>query len=169
MPTPPRLPDRPAPADTTPAAVAATLDAGADDRLPGTDARERHPHRRTRPPAADGRPGTADLRAGGWLTTVLRPAGTLDRPALNRLSQALARLAASSDMVVVDLTAAQVAAPRALARSLQAPALELQQPGRCLLLVGVPPALAAELDRAAVRVATLAAETLAGTLPLPAI
>jgi hypothetical protein len=97
MPTPTRLPDRPAPADTTPAAVAAMLDAGADDRLPGTDARERHPHRRTRtrPPAADGRPGTADLRAGGWLTTVLRPAGTLDRPALNRLSRALARLAAA--------------------------------------------------------------------------
>jgi hypothetical protein len=76
-------------------------------------------------------------------------------------------------MVIVDLTATQVAAPRALARSLQAPALELQQPGRCLLLVGVPPALAAELDRAAVRVATLAAGTLAagtlaaGTLPLP--
>jgi hypothetical protein len=80
----------------------------------------------------DGRPGTADLQAGGWLTTVLRPAGTLDRPALDRLSQALARLAASSDMVIVDrlsqalarlaassdmvivdLTATQVAAPRA--------------------------------------------------------
>jgi hypothetical protein len=115
--------------------------------------------------SSDTPPGTADLRAGGWLTTVLRPAGTLDRPALNRLSQALDRLAASSDMVVVDLTATQVAAPRVLARSLRAPALELQQPGRCLLLVGVPPDLAAELDRAAVRVATLAAET----LPLPAM
>lgn len=106
------------------------------------------------------RTGSADLQAGGWLTTVLRPAGTLDRPALHRLSQALDRLAASSDMVVVDLTATQVAAPRALASSLQAPALELQQAGRCLLLVGVPPDLAAELDRAAVQAATIPAETL---------
>jgi hypothetical protein len=104
--------------------------------------------------------GTAERRAGGWLTTVLRPAGTLDRPALNRLSQALDRLAASSDMLIVDLTATWVAVPRALARSLRAPARELQQPGRCLLLIGAPPDLAAELDRAAIQVATLAAETL---------
>jgi hypothetical protein len=111
--------------------------------------------------SADARPGTLDFQAGGWLTTVLRPAGVLDVPALNRLSQALAGLAASSDMVIVDLTATQVAAPRALAQSWQAPAVDLQQPGRCLLLVGAPPELLAELDRAAVRVATLAA----GTLP----
>jgi hypothetical protein len=114
---------------------------------------------RSRRMITDPRPGNADLEADGWLTTVLRPAGTLDQPALDRLSEALARLAATSDMVIVDLTATHVAAPRALARSLQAPALELRQPGRCLLLVGAPPDLLAELDRAAVRVASLAADT----------
>jgi hypothetical protein len=113
---------------------------------------------RSRRMITDPRPSNADLKADGWLTTVLRPAGTLNRPALSRLSEALGRLAASSDMVIVDLTATHVAAPHALARSLQAPALELWQPERCLLLVGAPPHLLAELDRAAVRVATLAAD-----------
>jgi hypothetical protein len=98
---------------------------------------------------------TAEVEEDGWLTTVLRPAGTLNRPALDRLSRALTTLAASSDMVIVDLTAAHVAAPGALARTLHAPAVELQQPGRCLLLIGAPPDLLAELDRAAVRVAVL--------------
>jgi hypothetical protein len=99
-------------------------------------------------------PGPA---AGGWLTTVLRPAGALDHPTLSRLSQTLDRLAANSDMVILDLTAAHVAVPRALAGKLQTPALKLDQPGRCLLLVGAPPGLLAELDRAAISVATLAA------------
>ena len=67
-------------------------------------------------------------------------------------------------MVILDLTAAHVAVPRELARSLQTPALELDQPGRCLLLVGAPPDLVAELDHAAISVATLAA----GSLPLAA-
>jgi hypothetical protein len=107
-------------------------------------------------------PGPA---ASGWLTSILRPAGTLDHRALSRLSQALDRLAASSDMVILDLTAVHVAVPRELARNLQTPALELDQPGRCLLLVGAPPDLVAELDHAAISVATLAA----GSLPLAAI
>jgi hypothetical protein len=92
----------------------------------------------------------------------LRPAGTLDHPALSRVIQTLDRLAANSDMVILDLTAVHVAVPRALARNLQTPALQLDQPGRCLLLVGAPPDLIAELDRAAISVATLAA----GSLPL---
>jgi hypothetical protein len=110
------------------------------------------------------RPGDAGLEAGGWLTTVLRPAGTLDRLARRRLSRALGRLTASCDMVVVDLTATQVEAPRALARNLRACALELERSGRCLLLVGASLDLVAELDRTAVPVATLAA----GSLLLPA-
>lgn len=108
-------------------------------------------------------PGNADAEAGGWLTTVLRPAGKLDRAARRRLGQALDHLAASSDMVVIDLTATRIAAPRALARNLRAPALEFQRAGRCLLVVGAPPDLMAELDRAAVPVATIAADS----VPLP--
>jgi hypothetical protein len=95
--------------------------------------------------------------AGGWLTTVLRPAGKLDRPARRRLAEALGHLAAGCDMVIVDLTATQVTAPRALARNLRAPALELDRAGRCLLLVGAAPSLVAELDRISIPVATLAA------------
>jgi len=107
-------------------------------------------------------PSSPGPAADGWLTTVLRPAGTLDHPALSRVIQTLDRLAANSDMVILDLTAVHVAVPRALARNLQTPALQLDQPGRCLLLVGAPPDLIAELDRAAISVATLAA----GSLPL---
>lgn len=92
-----------------------------------------------------------------WLTTVLRPAGPLDGPMRHRLLEALSHLAASCDMAVVDLTATDVAAPHALARGLRAPALEFERAGRCLLLVGASSGLVAELDRAAVPVATLAA------------
>ena len=111
------------------------------------------------------RAGDADPEAGGWLTAVLRQAGTLDRLASRRLSQAVSHLAASCDMVVIDLTATDVAAPRALAGNLRPSALELARAGRCLLLVGAPPGLVAELDRSAVPVATLAADS--PLLPAP--
>ena len=97
-----------------------------------------------------------------WLTTFLRPAGELDELAGRRLGETLAHLAASSDMAVLDLTAAQVPHPRAFARSLRAPAAEFERAGRCLLLVGASARLAAELDREAVPVATLADSALAG-------
>jgi hypothetical protein len=100
----------------------------------------------------------------GWLTTILRPAGALDPSALGRLSAALCHLAAASDMVIVDLTAADIASPRRLVMSLRAPAAGLDGTGRCLLLVGASPALAAELNRAAVPAVTLAAGTLPGTV-----
>ena len=96
---------------------------------------------------------------GRWLTAVLRPAGTLDQAALRGLSESLGHLAASSNMVIVDLTAAVVASPRAFARDLRAPARTFEQAGQCLLLLGASPALAAELDRYAVPVITLAADT----------
>jgi hypothetical protein len=101
---------------------------------------------------------------GGWLTTILRPAGALDHAALGRLSEALGHLAASSDMVIVDLTAADVSSPRTLARNLLAPALKFDRAGRCLLVLGASPELTAELDRTAVPVITLAADA----LPVPA-
>jgi hypothetical protein len=108
--------------------------------------------------------GVAAREQRGWLTTILRPAGPLDQPGLRRLTEALGALAASCDMVIVDLTAAGVGSPHTLARRLRAPALRFQLAGGCLLLVGASPALAEELDRAAVPVVTLAADA----LPLPA-
>jgi hypothetical protein len=92
----------------------------------------------------------------GWFTSTVRPAGPLDHAALARLSEALGALEPSSDMVVVDLTAADVRDPRDLARHLLAPARRFDQAGRCLLLVGGSPRLTAELNRAAVPVVTLA-------------
>jgi hypothetical protein len=97
-----------------------------------------------------------------WLTTVLRPVGLLDRSGLERLGLALGILVACSDMVVIDLTAATVTSPQALARTLMAPSVKLDQAGRCLLLRGVPPQVRAELDRAAAPVVALAEDTLPG-------
>lgn len=105
-----------------------------------------------------------DRGQGGWLTTVLRPAGRLDRPALDRLSAALGHVAASTDMVIIDLTAAEVTAPRALAQTMRAPAHRLQQAGGCLLVVGAPAGLMAELSRATIPVTAFPS----GSLPLPA-
>jgi hypothetical protein len=95
----------------------------------------------------------------GWFTTTVRPAGPLDHAALARLSETLGALEPSSDMVVVDLTAADVRDPRGLARHLLAPARRFDQAGRCMLVVGASPGLTAELGRAAVPVVTLDADT----------
>jgi hypothetical protein len=105
-----------------------------------------------------------DLEQSGWLTTVLRPAGVLDQPALDRLSAALGHVAVSTDMVIIDLTAAEVTAPAALAQTMRAPARQLQQAGGCLLVVGAPAGLMAELGRATVAVTAFGR----GSLPLPA-
>jgi anti-anti-sigma regulatory factor len=96
----------------------------------------------------------------GWFTTTVRPAGPLDHAALARLSETLGVLEPSSDMVVIDLTAADVRDPRSLARHLLAPARRFDQAGRCLLLVGASPRLMAELNRAVVPVVTVTAEAL---------
>lgn len=95
-----------------------------------------------------------------WLTTTLRPAGSLDGAAVRRLGAALGQLAVASDMVIVDLAAVGVRDPRALARTLREPAAEFERAGRCLLVVGASPALTAELDRAQVPVATLVGDAL---------
>jgi hypothetical protein len=96
----------------------------------------------------------------GWFTTIVRPAGVLGHAALARLSAELGVLEPSSDMVVVDLTAADVQDPRSLARHLLAPARRFDEAGRCLLLVGASPRLTAELSQAAVPVVTLAPDAL---------
>ncbi|MFY9851651.1 MAG: hypothetical protein WAK83_29135 [Trebonia sp.] len=95
----------------------------------------------------------------GWFTTTVRPAGPLDHAALARLSETLGALEPSSDMVVVDLTAADVRDPRGLARHLLAPARRFDQAGRYMLVVGASPGLKAELHHAAVPVVTLDPDT----------
>jgi hypothetical protein len=109
--------------------------------------------------AAVGATASAAADQGRWLTAILRPAGTLDKAALRGLSESLGHLAATSNMVIVDLTAAVVASPRTFARDLRAPARTFEEAGQCLLLLGASPALTAELDRLAVPVITLAADT----------
>jgi len=102
--------------------------------------------------------GAADQ--GRWLTAILRPAGTMDRAALRGLSESLGHLASSSNMIIVDLTAAVVGKPGAFARDLLAPARLFERTGQCLLLVGASPELTAALDRYAVPVVTLAADSI---------
>jgi hypothetical protein len=135
------------------------------DRSELAEARRARQSRQARRSAA---PTTASTAAGAlastaadegrWLTAILRPAGTLDRAALRGLSESLGHLASSSNMVIVDLTAAVVSSPRTFARDLLAPARTFEETGQCLLLLGASPALAAELDRHAVPVITLAAD-----------
>lgn len=43
-----------------------------------------------------------------WLTTILRPAGSLDGAAVRRLGAAHGHLAAVSDMIIVDLAAVAI-------------------------------------------------------------
>ena len=97
---------------------------------------------------------------GRWLTAILRPAGTMDRAALRGLSESLGHLASSSNMIIVDLTAAIVGKPGAFARDLLAPARAFERAGQCLLLLGASAELAAALDRYAVPVVTLAADSI---------
>ena len=97
---------------------------------------------------------------GRWLTAILRPAGSMDRAALRGLSESLGHLASSSNMIIVDLTAAVVCQPGAFARDLLAPARLFERAGQCLLLLGASPELTAALDRYAVPVVTLAADAL---------
>jgi len=102
--------------------------------------------------------GAADQ--GRWLTAILRPAGTMDRAALRGLSESLGHLASTSNMIIVDLTAAVVCKPGAFARALLAPARAFERAGQCLLLLGASPELTAALDRYAVPVVTLAADSI---------
>ena len=122
---------------------------GGPGRAGGPGSRPRRPSGRRQSTAAD---------EGRWLTAILRPAGTLDKAALRGLSESLGHLAGSSNMVIVDLTAAVVGSPRTFARDLLAPARTFEEAGQCLLLLGASPELTAELDRHAVPVITLAAD-----------
>ena len=63
-------------------------------------------------------------RDGIWLTAMLRPAGELAGRAIERFIEDLVDLAQRANIVVVNLVAATVPAPAALARA-------LRRPGRC--------------------------------------
>jgi hypothetical protein len=110
--------------------------------------------------AAVGAAATEAADQGRWLTAILRPAGSMDRAALRGLSESLGHLASSSNMIIVDLTAAVVCKPGAFARDLLAPARLFERAGQCLLLLGASPELSAALDRYRVPVVTLAADAL---------
>lgn len=90
-----------------------------------------------------------------WLTAILRPVGELVGRALERFAASLSALAENTNLVVVDLAAAVVPAPEALAEALRRPAGLLSAPDRCLLLVGADPALLRALDQAGGHIATL--------------
>jgi hypothetical protein len=96
-------------------------------------------------------PGTADL----WLTAVLRPAGTLSGPAMDRFVASLTAIAENASLVVVDLAATKTPDPQAFAEALRVPGSLLSGPDRCLLLVGADAALLAALDRCGGQIATL--------------
>jgi hypothetical protein len=90
-----------------------------------------------------------------WLTAVLRPAGKLAGPAMDRLVDSLTALAGSASLVVVDLAAASIPEPEPFAEALRLPGRLLSGPDRCLLLVGADKALLSALDRSGAQIATL--------------
>jgi hypothetical protein len=127
-----------------------------------TEAQRTRPGSRARLAAAPAVGALASEAAdqGRWLTAILRPAGSMDRAALRGLSESLGHLANSSNMIILDLTAAVVGKPGAFARDLLAPARLFERAGQCLLVVGASPELTAALDRYAVPVVTLAADAI---------
>lgn len=102
----------------------------------------------------------AALGGQAWLTAILRPAGLLDEVALRGVGATLGHLTAASNMVIVDLTAAEVRDPGALAAALRDPAAEFERASACLLVLGASAQVTAELNRADVRVVTLGDDVL---------
>jgi hypothetical protein len=101
---------------------------------------------------------TATSPSRGWLTAVLRPAGTLDSASTAALGALLAGLSAAADMVVVDLDATRIPDLAAFVDALRPAAARLAGPGTCLLVVNAPSALEHALQIVDVPAATLAAD-----------
>jgi hypothetical protein len=118
----------------------------------------------SQPNAPAARRATASLPSGGWLTAVLRPAGTLDGASAAAFGRLLGDLSATADMVVVDLDATRIPNPAAFVETLRSAAARLAGPGKCLLLANAPIALEVAVSLAGVPAATLAANTV---LPEP--
>jgi hypothetical protein len=104
----------------------------------------------------------------GWLTAVLRPAGTLDNASTAALGALLADLSAAADMVVVDLDATRIPDLDAFVDALRPAAARLAGPGTCLLVVNAPTALEHALQLVDVPAATLAADTVLTPADWPA-
>jgi hypothetical protein len=101
---------------------------------------------------------TADItlsRNGIWLTAMLRPAGELAGRAIDRFIEDVMALAQRANIVVVNLVAATVPKPAALAMALRRPGTVLSGPDRALLLVGADDELLSELRRQGGDIATL--------------
>jgi len=94
-------------------------------------------------------------RDGFWRTAVLRPVGELAGRAIEALVDDLTALADRANIVIVNLVAASVPAPAALARALRRPGAMLSGPDRALLLVGADAALLRELRLAGGDVAAM--------------
>lgn len=90
-----------------------------------------------------------------WLTAMLRPAGVLTGNAIDRFVDNLMALADRANLVIVNLVAATVPRPAALAKALRRPGMAFSEPGRCLLLVGADDDLLRELRRAGGEIATV--------------
>ena len=94
-------------------------------------------------------------RNGIWLTAMLRPVGELAGRAIDWFIDDLVSLAQRANIVVVNLVAATVPRPAALARALRRPGTMLSAPDRALLLVGADDELLSELRRQGGEVATV--------------
>ena len=92
---------------------------------------------------------------GIWLTAMLRPAGELAGRAIDRFVEDLVDLAQRANIVVVNLVAATVPSPLALARALRRPGRMLSGPDKALLLVGADDRLLSELRRLGGDIATV--------------
>jgi hypothetical protein len=101
---------------------------------------------------------TADItlsRNGVWLTAMLRPAGELAGRAIDRLVEDVVAVAQRANIVVLNLVAATVPRPAALARALRRPGRMLSGPDQALLLVGADDELLDELRRHGGDIATV--------------
>jgi hypothetical protein len=117
----------------------------------------------TTAPAAN-RSAKASSPSRGWLTAVLRPAGTLDGASAAAFGRLVADLSTTADMVVVDLDATRIPDVTTFVDALRPAAARLAVPGKCLLLANAPRALEHAVSLAGVPAATLAADA----VPTPA-
>jgi hypothetical protein len=98
---------------------------------------------------------THDAAEPLWMTAMLRPVGVLTGAAIDRLADELSAVAAGANIVVVNLVAAEVPNPDALAEALRRPGEMLTGPDKCLLIVGAGADLLAALDRCGGEIAAI--------------
>ena len=94
-------------------------------------------------------------RDGIWLTAMLRPAGELAGRAIDRFVEDLVDLAQRANIVVVNLVAATVPSPLALARALRRPGRHAVRAGQGSASRGRRRQLLSELRRIGGDIATV--------------